>query len=288
VLRSLIESMRPAQWAKNLILFAGIIFAQKFLDPDLLLKAILGFVIFCLLSGAGYIINDVVDRKQDAIHPRKRERPIASGRFSPAEATLIAISLMVVSLAASFWTSPLFGFAALGYLSLNLGYSFSFKNIVIVDVMALALGFVLRAVAGALIVAVEISPWLLLCTILLALFLGLSKRRHELILLEDDALNHRRILQEYSPSLLDEMISVVTSSTVMAYTLYTFFSKTATKTHYLMLTVPFVLYGIFRYLYLIHQKNEGGSPEVLLLTDKPLLIDILLWLIAVFLILYVT
>jgi len=269
-------------------LFAGIIFAQKFLDPDLLLKAILGFVIFCLLSGAGYIINDVVDRKQDAIHPRKRERPIASGRFSPAEATLIAISLMVVSLAASFWTSPLFGFAALGYLSLNLGYSFSFKNIVIVDVMALALGFVLRAVAGALIVAVEISPWLLLCTILLALFLGLSKRRHELILLEDDALNHRRILQEYSPSLLDEMISVVTSSTVMAYTLYTFFSKTATKTHYLMLTVPFVLYGIFRYLYLIHQKNEGGSPEVLLLTDKPLLIDILLWLIAVFLILYVT
>lgn len=288
MLRSLIESMRPAQWAKNLILFAGIIFAQKFLDPDLLLKAILGFVIFCLLSGAGYIINDVVDRKQDAIHPRKRERPIASGRFSPAEATLIAISLMVVSLAASFWTSPLFGLAALGYLSLNLGYSFSLKNIVIVDVMALALGFVLRAVAGALVVAVEISPWLLLCTILLALFLGLSKRRHELILLEEDALNHRKILQEYSPSLLDEMISVVTSSTVMAYTLYTFFSKTATKTHYLMLTVPFVLYGIFRYLYLIHQKNEGGSPEVLLLTDKPLLIDILLWLLAVFVILYVT
>lgn len=288
MLRSLIESMRPAQWTKNLIVFAGIIFAQKFLDPGLLLKAILGFVIFCLLSGAGYIINDVVDRKQDAIHPRKRERPIASGRFSPAEATLIAISLMVVSLAASFWASPLFGLAALGYLGLNLGYSFSLKNIVIVDVMALALGFVLRAVAGALIVAVEISPWLLLCTILLALFLGLSKRRHELILLEDDALNHRRILQEYSPSLLDEMISVVTSSTVMAYTLYTFFSKTATKTHYLMLTVPFVLYGIFRYLYLIHQKNEGGSPEVLLLTDKPLLIDILLWLLAVFVILYVS
>lgn len=286
MLRSLIESMRPAQWTKNLIVFAGIIFAQKFLDPGLLLKAILGFVIFCLLSGAGYIINDVVDRKQDAIHPRKRERPIASGRISPAKATLTAISLMVVSLAASFWTSPLFGLAALGYLGLNLGYSFSLKNIVIVDVMALALGFVLRAVAGALVVAVEISPWLLLCTILLALFLGLSKRRHELILLEDDALNHRRILQEYSPSLLDEMISVVTSSTVMAYTLYTFFSKTATKTHYLMLTVPFVLYGIFRYLYLIHQKNEGGSPEILLLTDKPLLFDIVLWLVAVFIILY--
>lgn len=288
MLRSLIESMRPAQWTKNLIVFAGIIFAQKFLDPGLLLKAIVGCVIFCLLSGAGYIINDVVDRKQDAIHPRKRERPIASGRLSPAEAILVAAFLMVVSLAAGFWTSSLFGFAALGYLSLNLGYSFSFKNIVIVDVMALALGFVLRAVAGALIVAVEISPWLLICTVLLALFLGLSKRRHELILLEEDALDHRKILQEYSPGLLDEMISVVTSSTVMAYTLYTFFSKTATKTHYLMLTVPFVLYGIFRYLYLIHQKNEGGSPEVLLLTDKPLLFDISLWLLAVFVILYVS
>ncbi len=154
--------------------------------------------------------------------------------------------------------------------------------------MVLALGFVLRAVAGAVIVMVEISPWLLICTVLLALFLGLGKRRYELIMLEEGAPGHRKVLLEYSPALLDEMISVVTSSTVMAYTLYTFYSKTALKTHYLMLTVPFVLYGIFRYLYLIHQENQGGRPEILLLTDKPLLLDILLWLLAVFVILYVT
>jgi len=194
--------------------------------------------------------------------------------------------LILVSLGAAFWINFLFGITSLGYLLLNISYSLYFKHIVIIDVMVLAIGFVLRAVAGAVAVMVPISSWLLICTILLALFLGLSKRRHELILLESEAIEHRKILRDYSPALLDEMISVVTSSTVIAYTLYTFYSRTALKTHYLMLTVPFVLYGIFRYLYLIHQKNEGGNPEILLLIDKPLLIDILLWFIAVLVILY--
>lgn len=288
MLRFLIESMRPAQWTKNLILFAGVIFAQKFLDFELFFIAFVGFILFCLLSGAGYIINDVVDREKDALHPGKDKRPIASGKLSSSQAITASAILIIVSLSLGFWVNSLFGITALGYLVLNIGYSFLFKSIVIVDVMMLALGFVLRAIAGAVIVNVEISPWLLICTVLLALFLGLGKRRHELVILEKGAFSHRKILAEYSPTLLDEMISVVTSSTVMAYTLYTFFSKTALKTHYLMLTVPFVLYGIFRYLYLIHRKNEGGRPEVILLTDKPLLINILLWLIAVFLILYIT
>lgn len=288
MIKSLIEEMRPAQWTKNLVVFAGIIFAQKMFDFELLLKAVIAFVIFCMLSGSGYLINDIVDREQDRHHPRKSKRPLVSGRLRVCHAVGVAVALILISVAVAFSLDTLFGISALAYLLLNLAYSLYLKHIVIVDVITLAIGFVLRAVAGAVVISVPISSWLLICTVLLALFLGLSKRRHELILLEEKAGYHRKILTEYSPALLNEMISVVTSSTVIAYSLYTFYSETALKTHYLMLTIPFVLYGIFRYLYLIYQKNEGGSPEVLLLTDKPLLVDIALWLVAVMMILYAT
>lgn len=280
--------MRPAQWTKNLIVFAGLIFAQKALQFDLVLKVVFAFLIFCAISGGGYIINDILDLKADINHPKKSKRSLASGKLTVGQGLTAAVVLISLSLVFAFLLDVLFGITALAYFFLNLAYSLLLKHIVIVDVMTLAVGFVLRAVAGAVVISVPISPWLLICTILLALFLGLGKRRHELILLEAEAGHHRQVLKEYSPALLDEMVSVVTASTVMAYCLYTFFSATAMKTHYLMLTIPFVLYGIFRYLYIIHQKNEGGSPEVILLTDKPLLIDILLWLIAVFVILYVT
>jgi len=280
--------MRPAQWTKNLIVFASLIFAQEALQLDLLLKVVFAFLIFCAISGGGYIINDILDLKADINHPKKSKRPLASGKLTVEQGLTAALALIAFSLVFAFLLNRLFGITALAYFLLNLAYSLLLKHIVIVDVMTLAVGFVLRAVAGAVVISVPISPWLLICTILLALFLGLGKRRHELVLLEAGAGHHRQVLKEYSPALLDEMVSVVTASTVMAYCLYTFFSATAMKTHYLMLTIPFVLYGIFRYLYIIHQKNEGGSPEVILLTDKPLLIDILLWLMTVFVILYVT
>jgi 4-hydroxybenzoate polyprenyltransferase len=278
-LSALIKTMRPDQWTKNFVLFAGLIFAHHLFNPGLLGTSVMAFLLFCLLSSAIYIINDIQDIEQDRAHPLKSKRPIAAGLLTIPTATVFAVMLTGVALVCSFWLDREFGYATLVYFLLLSAYSFYLKHIVILDVLTLAIGFVLRAIAGAVVIHVEFSSWLLLCTILLALFLGLSKRRHELVLLGDHAQSHRKILEEYSPYLLDQMIGVVTASTLMAYALYTMAPETIQKfgTKYMILTIPFVIYGIFRYLYLVHQKEQGGNPTTLLISDKPILLNVLLW-----------
>lgn len=244
---------------------------------------IIAFLIFCFLSGSVYTLNDLIDLNQDRQHPKKSQRPLASGNLKSPVAIISGVILVSLSLTSAFWLSTNFAWIALGYFILQIAYSTLLKHVVILDVLAVSTGFVLRAIAGAEVINVPISSWLLICTILLALFLALGKRRHEILLLEENAVHHRKILYEYSPGLLDQMISVATASTVVVYALYTMSAETIKKFHTdnLKYTIPFVLYGIFRYLYLIHQKSEGGSPEKILLNDKPLLINIILYLITI-------
>lgn len=284
----LIASLRPDQWTKNLLVFAGLLFGGRLDESGAVLVASAAFLIFCALSGAGYLFNDVLDRRTDRHHPLKRTRPIAAGQLSIRTALMAAAILSAAALGGAVLIQPTFGMVATAYLALLLLYSTTLKHTVIVDVLTIAAGFVLRAVAGAIAVAVPISHWLLVCTTLLALFLALSKRRHELILLAEGAGGHRPILQEYSPYLLDQMIAVVTASTLIAYSVYATSAETAERlgTRRLGLTIPFVLYGIFRYLYLVHQKRGGGSPAALLLTDRPLLVCVALWTVSVVLVLY--
>jgi 4-hydroxybenzoate polyprenyltransferase len=284
--RAVLVSMRPKQWTKNLLVFAPLIFAGDLDDPRLIAIGAAAFAVFCMIAGAAYIFNDLTDLQADKLHRKKRARPLAAGELSPRVAVAAAAALTAVSLAGAFALGRPFALVVIGYALLQVAYTLYLRHQVILDVMALATGFVLRAVGGAAAIAVSISPWLLVCTALLALFLGLAKRRHELVLLEEDAEGHRPVLGHYSAELVDEMISAVTSSTIVAYALYTFFSPTAAHTRYLMLTVPFVVYGLFRYLYLIHEKNLGGNPEDLLLADIPLMVDIVLWLAAVVILLY--
>jgi len=284
----LLLSLRPEQWTKNLLVLAGMLFGRRLLDPGSVMIAGATFVAFCALSGAVYLFNDVVDREADREHPLKRTRPIASGALSARVALLTAGLLGAAALAASVAIRPALGAVSAAYLILLVLYSTALKHVVIIDVLTIAAGFVLRAVAGAVVLAVPISHWLLVCTTLLALFLALSKRRHELTLLVDGATGHRRILEEYTPYLLDQMVSVVTASTLVAYVSYATSAETAERldTHWLGLTIPFVLYGIFRYLYLVHQKRGGGSPAAMLLTDRPLLVCVALWTACVIVILY--
>jgi len=284
---ALLASLRPRQWVKNLFVFAGVIFSQQMLTP-LAWTALGAFAIFCGLSGAIYLFNDVADAERDRLHPSKRLRPIASGELSRPTAAIFGALLVGGCLAAAFRIGAAFVLVALGYALLLTAYSLWLKHIVILDVLTVAAGFVLRAVAGAVAVDAEISGWLLICTILIALFLALGKRRHEYRSLARDAAAHRPILAEYSESFLDQMISVVTASTVTAYALYTMSPETVAKFHtrLLPLTLPFVLYGIFRYLYLLYRRDLGGNPSDLLVTDKALLFDALLWMLATFAIIY--
>lgn len=293
MLLDILRAMRPKQWTKNGILFFPLAFTLKEywtpFSPQMYRffgLASAAFVVFCILSGAVYIINDVADVEKDRLHPRKRFRPIASGKISTKTALIAASILTVVSLAAGFALSMPMGVVASAYFLIQLAYTFVLKHIVLIDVFTLAAGFVLRAVAGAVVIQVAISPWLYLVTVLLSLFLGFSKRRHELILLNDQAGNHRQILREYTPELLEEILSVVTSTTVMSYSLYTFTYEKLPKNHAMMMTIPFVLYGIFRYLYLVHLKNAGGSPEEILIGDRPFLINVIAWMASVVAILY--
>lgn len=285
---NLIISLRPDQWTKNLIVFAALIFAVKLLDPAALALASAAFLIFCVLSGCVYLINDVSDREADRQHPLKRLRPIASGALGAGAALGWAVGLSVGALAAAYALRPLFALAAAAYLALFVLYTHALKHVVILDVMTIAIGFVLRAVAGGLVIGVPISDWLLVCTILLALFLGLAKRRHEITALADGASGHRRILEEYDPYLLDQMIAIVAAATLVVYVIYCASPETAERfgTPLLVLTTPFPIYGIFRYLYLVHRKHGGGSPSDMLLRDRPLLSCVALWGMAVVLIIY--
>jgi len=285
---SLIVSLRPDQWTKNLIVFAALIFAVQLFDPAALALATAAFLIFCALSGAVYLINDVSDIEADRQHPLKRLRPIASGALAPGVALAWGIGLSVAALAAAFRLQPMFGVAAASYLALFVLYSRALKHVVIIDVMSIAIGFVLRAVAGGLVIGVPISDWLLVCTVLLALFLALAKRRHELTMLADGATGHRQILEEYDPYLLDQMIAIVAAATLVVYIIYCASPETTARfgTQWLVLTTPFPIYGIFRYLYLVHRKHGGGSPSDMLLRDRPLLSCVALWGLAVILIIY--
>jgi len=285
--RAFLVSLRPHQWTKNLVVLVALAFSKHLFEPEPFLRAGLAFAIFCALSGAVYLLNDLVDLEQDRLHPLKRSRPLPSGALPVPLARLGCALLALAGLLCAGWLGRGFLLAAAGYLALNVAYSFGLKHAVILDVLAISLGFVLRAVAGALAIQVVFSDWLLVCTILLALFLALAKRRHELVTLEN-ATGHRPALEEYSPYLLDQMIGVVTASCLTAYAFYTLAPETIAKyrTEKLAFTIPFVIYGIFRYLYLVHRKEQGGSPSEVLLTDRPLLVAVALWALAVVAIVY--
>ena len=289
MLAAFVASLRPRQWTKNLLVFAGLIFSRGLHEPALVARSAAAFVLFCLLSGAIYLINDVMDAERDRAHPQKRHRPVASGRLPPGVALVGGIGLLIGAAAAAFLLGVPFGVVATAYAVLLSAYSAGLKHVVIVDTLIIAAGFVLRALAGVVVLGIEPSYWLLLCTILLALFLTFGKRRHEILALEAGAADHRPILSEYTPQLLDQMIAVVTASTVMAYALYTMAPDTQVRlgTTRLPVTIPFVLYGIFRYLYLLYRRELGGNPSELFLTDRALLLDVALWSAAVIAILYV-
>lgn len=286
--RGLFKTMRPRQWVKGIIVYAALVFDGKLLDLDLFLKTTLIFVAFCLISSAVYLMNDLVDIEKDRQHPRKRLRPLASGQLDPRLAAATAAGLGIISLGAAFWLNIWAGIVLVVYLVQNVAYSFWLKNVVIVDVMVLSLGFLLRVVAGVVVVQVtNFSPWLYICVTLLALFLGFGKRRHELVLLEGDASNHRASLAEYNLPLLDQIITIITTSTLVAYTFYSFDAATALAHNKMLVTAPFVFYFIARYLYLVHVKHQGGAPDELLLEDQPLLVNSVLWALTVVVLIYV-
>jgi len=288
VLYNILISMRPRQWTKNVLLFAALLFSKHVFDPSYVMKTVLAFVLWCAVSGGIYIINDLIDRKKDHLNPRTKHRPIAGGALAPKTALTAGLLLVCGSLAASLLFN--LGFAAVMavYLILTLSYTFYLRNVVILDILVVAMGFVLRAVAGGVAIGVEVSTWLLICTLLLALFLVISKRRYELTRLGADGHEFRESLKGYSLNFIDQMVAIVTSTTLVAYALYTISDVTVQKFHSdkLKYTIPFVLYGIFRYLYIVYHQKLGESPEIILIKDKPFLVNILLWSISVVLILY--
>jgi 4-hydroxybenzoate polyprenyltransferase len=288
VIGALLVSLRPKQWSKNLLVFAGLVFSHNLFDLTNFLRSLGGFVAFCLLSGAVYLVNDLADVEKDRLHPLKRSRPIASGRLKPGTAKVSAVVAAAIALVGGFALDWRFGAIGLAYFVMQLAYSFRLKHMVVLDVMTVAAGFALRAVAGTVLVNVTISSWLFVCTILFALFVALAKRRHELLTLGGGGSGHRAVLENYSETLLDQMMAVATSSAVIAYSLYTIAPETIAKfgTHNLMLTVPFVLYGVYRYLYLVYRKEMGGAPEQALVSDLPLLVDVLLWMGSVVAVIY--
>jgi 4-hydroxybenzoate polyprenyltransferase len=289
-LKALLKTMRPRQWLKNTVLFAALVFDRQFTPRHWydILHTVVGFLIFCLLSGVIYIVNDIADIEADRRHPDKRLRPIPSGELPLPIARQAAFIIPVLLFPVSYMLSHAFTAVALGYLLLNLAYSKWLKHFPLLDVLAIALGFVLRVVAGVVLIHVaRFSPWLYVVTTLGALYIGFGKRRAELALLAEDAYNHRRVLDGYTIPLLDQFITILSATTIIAYSLYTFSAPNLPANHIMMLTIPFVLYGIFRYLYLIEVKLSGGAPEEVLLSDRPLQITIILWGLAVLVIFYV-
>lgn len=287
MLKPLIKTMRPRQWMKNGVLFAALVFDKKLFFPIELSRTVLGFIIFCLLSGVIYIINDLADIEADRQHPQKRNRPLASGALSERFARMAALGLLIVLAPVSYLLSPDFFLVALAYLALNLAYSRWIKHIPLLDVFSIAAGFVLRVAAGVVLVGVErFSPWLYIVMTLGALYIGFGKRRAELATMAEHAGSTRRVLDGYTIAILDQFITIVSATTIIAYSLYTFSAPNLPENHMMMLTIPFVLYGVFRYLYLIQMSDQTGAPEDVLLGDRPLQITILLWGLAVILIFY--
>jgi 4-hydroxybenzoate polyprenyltransferase len=280
--------MRPKQWFKNVFIFAPLVFDEKLFEIPYLGRTVAGFILLCLTSGTVYIINDLADIERDRNHPKKRHRPLASGELGVRAARVAAAAIPLVTLPLGFALDAGLGGILAGYLVVQVAYSFWLKNLVIIDVMIVASGFLLRVAAGVPLVDAErFSPWLYVCMTLLALLIGFGKRRHELVLLKDEAGGHRAALQQYNLSLLDHIISIVTASTLLAYALYTFSAPNLPRNHTMMLTIPFVLYGIFRYLYLMHVRELGGAPEEIVLSDRALQVAILFWGLSVVVVMYI-
>ncbi len=289
MLLALFQTMRPKQWIKNLLIFAALVFDHQLTQTGPFLRTLAGFGLLCLLSSTVYLFNDLADREKDKLHPKKRLRPLPSGRLSPTLARAAAVVLPAVALPLSFWLGWGFGVVALIYLVNNLLYSFRLKHVVLIDVLMLASGYVLRVAAGVVLITVErFSPWLYLCITLVALFMGFGKRRGELLLMNSNSGSSRRVLEEYTIPFLDQLINMVATATILAYALYTFSAPNLPENHAMMLTIPFVIYGIFRYLYLIHIKGEGGAPDELVLTDRPLQITFGLWGLLAVAVLYLS
>ncbi|NUQ37345.1 MAG: decaprenyl-phosphate phosphoribosyltransferase [Caldilineales bacterium] len=277
-LAALLRTMRPKQWVKNIFVFVALAFDVKFTQSEPLLRTIAAFLLFCLVSSAVYLLNDVVDREKDRTHPRKRHRPLAAGLLSPRTALIAMALLLVVSLPLGWRVDARLGLILLAYFVVNIAYSFWLKHVVIIDALTVAAGFVLRVVAGVVVVDVtRFSPWLYVCITLGALLIALGKRRAEIVGLEEDASNHRAILDEYSLAFVDQLIGLITAATIVSYSLYTFSAENVPGNHLMMLTIPLALYFFFRYLYLIQVKGLGGAPDELLFQDRPLLLTALLW-----------
>jgi len=274
----LLKQLRPKQWTKNLLIFAAPLFSFETINFSSFLDTLIGFFLLSFVSGCVYIVNDYADREADRNHPVKKYRPMASGALPPTLAIVFGVLLLIVSLAVSYLVNPLFTVLLLLYFAINVAYSFRLKHVVIIDIMIIAAGFVLRAIAGGLVIHVPFTPWFLLCTMLLSLFLAIGKRRHELHLLKNDKGSHRKVLEQYSFDLLDQMSSIVTTATIISYSLFTF---TSGRTVHLMWTVPFVIYGMFRYLYLIHIEKKGGSPDRVLFEDYHIMCTVILYVISV-------
>ena len=288
MLVGLIISMRPRQWPKNAFVFVALLFDRKALDPTSVLAALAAFVLLCLMSSAVYLMNDLVDIESDRQHPTKKNRPLPSGRLNPRVAAVAALLLAAFSLAAGYWMNLQLAVILLLYLLLQIAYTFRLKHVVLLDVLTIAAGFILRIAAGVVVIDVErFSPWLYVFGGFLALFMALGKRRYELVLLGGRAASHRAILDDYNLALIDRLQSIVTTSVVVAYSLYTFLAEGLPENNAMMLSIPFLLYGIFRYLFLIHVRNEGGAPEEILLRDRPLQLTLLLYGVTVFIALYV-
>ncbi|MCE5200295.1 decaprenyl-phosphate phosphoribosyltransferase [bacterium] len=279
----MLRSLRPRQWTKNLLVFAGYLFTiQQGHNTSVLYAVVAAFGLFCAVAGAGYILNDALDVERDRKHPRKCKRPIACGQISVAAAMTFALLLLGASLVASYKLDTWFGVLITSYAVITAAYTLSLKHVVIVDILLISSGFVIRAVAGAVVIHVAISPWLLACTTLLALFLALAKRRGEIATLENGGVEHRKTLNEYTIPMLDQMLNISASAALMSYFLYTFTPNYYTHEQHppMMATVPFVIYGLFRYLFLVHSRNAGGSPEQVLIEDKPLLINVALYVVV--------
>lgn len=288
MLSGLFKTMRPRQWTKNGFAFIALFFDGKVTDPTSLLRTIIAFILLCLMSSAVYLMNDLADIESDRQHPEKKKRPLPAGKLNPTVAKIAAIVFAVGSLIAGFLVNTTFGFIISSYLSIQIAYTFYLKRIVLLDISVVTAGFVLRIAAGASLIEVQrFSPWLYVFGGFLALFMILGKRRHELVLLGDGAANHRSILKEYNLDLIDRLLSIVTTSAIVSYSMYTFLAEGLPDNHVMMLTIPFVLYGIFRYMYLIHVRHEGGAPEEIFLRDRSMQITVVLFAILVFIALYI-
>ena len=287
-IRDIVTAMRPKQWVKNLFIYAGLIFSKNLLEADLFLKVSIGFVFLCLASSGVYIFNDIKDLESDRNHLTKSKRPLASGKLKVSSAYILSIGMLAISLVGALLLDRIFLVILASYVVMNLAYSFKLKHVVIVDIMAIALSFVLRVVAGTVLADVRASDWLIICTMAVALFLGFSKRRQELVLGGSNAVNQRRVLESYSVPFLDQMIAVVTACTVISYALYTISAETVIRfgTRNLIFTIPFVLYGIFRYLYLTYHKATEENPTEMIISDGPFLLNIAFWVITVLIVIY--